>query len=234
MHITSIPAVFASIIEGAFTPKGATGGAVGSMIVVLTWGVKRGIFSNEAGLGSAPMAHANSSETNPVKQGMYGIFEVFMITIILCTITGLTLLTSGIDMNYGVNGDTGMNAAALATVFGTKGGAIIIGICIILFAFSTIPGWTMYGVRCCEYLFGIKAIKPYQVLSIVVSFVGCTMSLDLAWAIADTLNGLMAIPNLIAVIALSGVVVRTTKEYFGSLPSKKASIASKETAENEG
>lgn len=220
-HAGSLGTVFHDIFQGAFTPSGATGGAVGSMIVVLTWGVKRGIFSNEAGLGSAPIAHATTSETDPVKQGMYGIFEVFMITIILCTITGLTLLTSGIDLSYGNQGDTGMNAAALGTVFGSRGGAVIIAICIILFAFSTIPGWTLYGTRCCEFLFGEKAIKPYQILSIVVSFVGCTMSLDLAWDIADTLNGLMAIPNLIAVIALSGVVVKETKRYFRENASQK-------------
>ena len=219
-HAGALPAVFCDIFQGAFSPKGVTGGAVGSMFIVLTWGVKRGIFSNEAGLGSAPIAHATTSETDPVKQGMYGIFEVFMITIILCTITGLTLLTSGIDLHYGVNGDTSMNAAALGTVFGDKGGAVIIAICIILFAFSTIPGWTLYGTRCCEFLFGEKAIRPYQILSIVVAFVGCTMNLDLVWNIADTLNGLMAIPNLIAVIALSGVVVKETKRYFAERAGK--------------
>ncbi|MGM9577868.1 MAG: alanine/glycine:cation symporter family protein [Evtepia sp.] len=219
-HASALPAVFHDIFQGAFSPKGVTGGAVGSMFIVLTWGVKRGIFSNEAGLGSAPIAHATTSETDPVKQGMYGIFEVFMITIILCTITGLTLLTSGIDLNYGVGADTSMNAAALGTVFGDKGGAVIIAICIILFAFSTIPGWTLYGTRCCEFLFGEKAIKPYQILSIVVVFVGCTMNLDLVWNIADTLNGLMAIPNLIAIIALSGVVVKETKRYFAERAGK--------------
>ena len=113
-----------------------------------------------------------------------------------------------------------MNAAALGTVFGDKGGAVIIAICIILFAFSTIPGWTLYGTRCCEFLFGEKAIRPYQILSIVVVFVGCTMNLDLVWNIADTLNGLMAIPNLIAVIALSGVVVKETKRYFAERAGK--------------
>lgn len=219
-HASALPTVFHDIFQGAFSPKGVTGGAVGSMFIVLTWGVKRGIFSNEAGLGSAPIAHATTSETDPVKQGMYGIFEVFMITIILCTITGLTLLTSGIDLHYGVNGDTSMNAAALGTVFGEKGGAVIIAVCIILFAFSTIPGWTLYGTRCCEFLFGEKAIKPYQILSIVVVFVGCTMNLDLVWNIADTLNGLMAIPNLIAIIALSGVVVKETKRYFAERAGK--------------
>lgn len=219
-HASALPAVFHDIFQGAFSPKGVTGGAVGSMFIVLTWGVKRGIFSNEAGLGSAPIAHATTSETDPVKQGMYGIFEVFMITIILCTITGLTLLTSGIDLNYGVGADTSMNAAALGTVFGEKGGAVIIAVCIILFAFSTIPGWTLYGTRCCEFLFGEKAIKPYQILSIVVVFVGCTMNLDLVWNIADTLNGLMAIPNLIAIIALSGVVVKETKRYFAERAGK--------------
>ena len=221
----TLPSVFHDIFVGAFTPAGVTGGAVGSMILVITWGVKRGVFSNEAGLGSAPMAHAATSETDPVKQGLYGIFEVFMDTIVICTLSGLTILCAskgaGLDLNFGVEGSTSLNAAALGTVFTQKGGAIIIALCLALFAFSTILGWALYGTRCCEFLFGPKAIKPYQVIFLVVIFVGATMDLSLAWSIADTLNGLMALPNLIALVALSGVVVRETKRHFSEVQAKK-------------
>ena len=217
----TLPAVFHDIFVGAFTPEGVTGGAVGSMILVITWGVKRGVFSNEAGLGSAPMAHAATSETDCVKQGLYGIFEVFMDTIVICTLSGLTILCAakgaGLDLNYGVEGSTSLNAAALGTVFTQKGGALIIAVGLALFAFSTILGWALYGTRCCEFLFGPKAIKPYQIIFLIVIFVGATMDLSLAWSIADTLNGLMALPNLIALVALSGVVVKETKRHFSEV-----------------
>ena len=217
----TLPSVFHDIFVGAFTPAGVTGGAVGSMILVITWGVKRGVFSNEAGLGSAPMAHAATSETDPVKQGLYGIFEVFMDTIVICTLSDLTILCAakgaGLDLNYGVEGSTSLNAAALGTVFTQKGGALIIAVGLALFAFSTILGWALYGTRCCEFLFGPKAIKPYQIIFLIVIFVGATMDLSLAWSIADTLNGLMALPNLIALVALSGVVVRETKRHFSEV-----------------
>jgi AGCS family alanine or glycine:cation symporter len=216
--------VFHDIFAGAFSPSGVTGGAVGSMMLVITWGVKRGVFSNEAGLGSAPIAHATTSETDPVKQGLYGIFEVFMDTIVICTLTGLTLLCAvkgaGMDITYGVKGDTSLNAAALGTLFGEKAGALIIAVGIALFAFSTVLSWALYGSRGFEFVFGEKAVKIYQVIFVIIVFVGATMDLTLAWDIADTLNGLMAIPNLIAVIALSPVVVRMTKEHFNTAAKK--------------
>ena len=221
VNFQSLPAVFHDIFVGAFTPSGVTGGTVGSMMLVITWGVKRGVFSNEAGLGSAPMAHAATSETDPVKQGLYGIFEVFMDTIVICTLTGLALLCGayggGMELKFGVMGDTSLNAAALGTVFGAKGGALIIAVGLALFAFSTVLSWALYGTRCCEFLLGPKAIKPYQIVFIIVIVVGATMQLDLAWAIADTLNGLMAIPNLIALVGLSGVVVKETKRHFAAI-----------------
>ena len=217
-----LPAIFRDIFKGAFTPAGATGGAVGSMMLCITWGVKRGVFSNEAGLGSAPMAHAATSEKDPVRQGLYGIFEAFMDTIVICTLSGVTLLcgfyAGGLNgmMEYGVKGETSLNAAALGTVFGMKGGSIIIALCLALFAFSTVLSWSLYGTRCCEFLFGPKAIRPYQVIFVIIIIVGATMDLTLAWDIADTLNGLMAIPNLIALVGLSGVVVKETKDYFNN------------------
>ena len=217
-HAQKLPAVFGMIFQGAFNPSSVVGGVSGfTLKLCIEWGVKRGVFSNEAGLGSAPMAHAATSETNPVKQGLYGIFEVFMDTIVICTMSGLTLLVSGIDLNYGTKGTTALNAKALGTVFGDELGALIIAVGITLFALSTVLSWGLYGTRCCEYLFGSKANKFYQWIYVAVVIVGATMDLGLAWDIADTLNGLMAIPNLIALLGLSGVVVRLTKEYFSDV-----------------
>ena len=221
-HIDALPDVFALIFKGAFNPTAAVGGISGfTLKLCIEWGVKRGVFSNEAGLGSAPMAHAASSETNPVKQGLYGIFEVFMDTIVICTMSGLTLLVSGIDLHYGTKGTTALNAQALGTVFGEEIGALIIAVGISLFALSTVLSWGLYGTRCCEYLFGTKFNKVYQIVFVLVCIVGATMDLGLAWDIADTLNGLMAIPNLIALLGLSGVVVKLTKEHFAEVDLQK-------------
>ena len=221
VNFKNIPGVLGDIFAGAFSPAGATGGAVGSMMLALSWGIKRGVFSNEAGLGTAPMAHANTSEKSPVKQGFYGVFEVFMASIIICTLTGLSLLCSGIHINYGIMGSTALNVQALGTVFGLKGGSIIIAVGISLFAFSTVLSWALYGGRCCEFLLGSKAIRPYQIIYVLIVVVGATMELDLAWNIADTLNGLMIIPNLIGLFALSGVVVKETREYFAKVKEEK-------------
>ncbi len=216
-NITKVPHVFAMIFQGAFTPQGVTGGVAAITIkTCIEWGVKRGVFSNEAGLGSAPIAHAATSETNPVKQGLYGIFEVFMDTIVICTLSGLTLLLAldAETINYGVKGTTALNAQALGTVLGGKAGALIIAIGLSLFALSTVLSWGLYGTRCWEYLLGEKAVKPYQIIFTLVVIISATMDLSLAWNIADTLNGLMAIPNLIGLILLCPVVFKMTREYF--------------------
>ncbi len=211
----SLGHVFGQIFQGAVNPQAAVGGVAGFGIKqCITWGVKRGVFSNEAGLGSAPMAHAASSESNPVKQGLYGIFEVFMDTIVICTLSGLTILCSGIDLNYGVEGTTALNAQALGTLFGSKFGSLLIAVALALFALSTVLSWGLYGSRCVEGLFGTKAIRVYQVVFVLVVVVGATMDLSLAWSIADTLNGLMAIPNLVGLLGLSGVVVKLTRDHF--------------------
>ena len=171
------------------------------------------------------MAHAATSETDCVKQGLYGIFEVFMDTILICTLSGLTILCAAeagaLDLNIGTEGTTALNAQALGSVFTSQGGSLVIAVGLALFAFSTILGWALYGSRCCEFLFGAKSIKIYQIVFILVIFVGATMDLKLAWSIADTLNGLMALPNLIALVGLSGVVVRETKRHFSEVASKK-------------
>ena len=216
-NITKVPHVFGMIFQGAFSPEAVTGGAAGiGMKLCITWGVKRGVFSNEAGLGSAPIAHAASSESNPVRQGLYGIFEVFMDTIVICTLSGLTILLAldSSTLNYGVAGDTSLNAMALGSVFGNKAGALIIAIGMSLFALSTALSWGLYGTRCWEFLLGEKAVRPYQILYTLVVIISATMNLSLAWDIADTFNGLMAIPNLIALIALCPVVIKTTQEFF--------------------
>lgn len=216
VNIESLGAVFQKIFREAFAPDAAVGGAAGiSIKTAVSWGFRRGVFSNEAGLGSAPIAHASTSETNPVKQGLYGIFEVFLDTIVMCTITGLTLLMSGISLGYGTNGSIALNISAFATVFGDKAAGIIISVGMSLFALATLLGWALYGSRCAEYLFGSGSIRIYQLIYVVIVVAGATVNLDLIWQIADSLNGLMAIPNLIAVLALSGVVVKLTKEHFG-------------------
>ncbi len=224
-NIDKVGPVFGMIFKGAFNPAAVTGGVSGMVIKeCITWGVKRGVFSNEAGLGSAPIAHAAADVDHPVQQGLYGIFEVFVDTIIICTLTGLTLLVSGIDLNYGVKGSTALNMQAFGTVLGNEPAAIIIGIGIALFALSTILSWALYGTRCVEFLFGGKSGRIYQVLFVIITVVGATMDLGLAWDIADTLNGLMAIPNLIGLFGLSGVVVSCTREYFAN---KKNSVLEK-------
>ncbi len=219
-NIGHIGQVIGSIFRYAFTPSAVIGGAAGAAIkICITWGVKRGVFSNEAGLGSAPIAHAASSERDPVKQGLYGIFEVFMDTIVICSLTGLTILSAfysgGVSWEYGVKGGNSIISGAFGTIMGNKLGAIIIALAISLFALSTILSWALYGSRCCEYIFKTtKCIKPYYVIFMIITLVGCQMGSGLAWDIADTLNGLMAIPNLIALIGLSGVVVKLVKDHF--------------------
>ena len=207
------------VFKGAFSARAALGGAFGITIMkTIQKGVGRGVFSNEAGLGSAPMAHAASSETNPVKQGMFGIFEVFMDTIIICTMTALVVLTSvargGITIDWGTSGGTELIAAAFGSVIGNKPGSLIVAIGISLFALSTILSWSLYGTRCCEYLFGMKVTRVYQVIFICMVVVGATLEMNLVWNIADTLNGLMAIPNLIALLGLSHVTIQLTREHF--------------------
>ena len=217
-HINVIGQVFSMIFKGAFSAKAALGGAFGITIMkTMQKGIGRGVFSNEAGLGSAPMAHAASSETNPVKQGFYGIFEVFMDTIVICSLTALALLCgvcSGVQVDWGNSAGTDLIAAAFSTVFGNKIGALLIAVGITLFALSTVLGWSLYGTRCFEYLFGTKASVGYKIIFVIVVVIGATLKLSLVWDIADTLNGFMAIPNLIALLALSGVVIKLTRDYF--------------------
>ena len=217
-NLGSIGKIFAMIFKGAFSAEAALGGAFGITIMqTIQKGVGRGVFSNEPGLGSAPMAHAATSEKDPVKQGTYGIGEVFMDTIVICTLTAFTLLCgveSGVSITWGQSAGTELISAAFSTVFGGQIGSLIIAVAISLFALSTILSWSLYGTRCCEFLLGHKATLVYQIVFVSVIIIGATLDLELVWNIADTLNGFMAIPNLIALLGLSGVVIKLTKEHF--------------------
>ncbi len=213
LHLNAVPQVFSAVITGAFRPAAVTGGAVGSFFLSMKKGVSRGIFSNEAGLGTGSIAHACADTRKPVKQGFFGIFEVFVDTIVICTLTALVILCSGVAVGYG------QAAGAELTISGftaTYGGwvSIFTAIAMCCFAFSTILGWGLYGTRCIEFLFGSRVNKPFMVVYSLVAIVGATMNLGLMWSIAESFNGLMLIPNLVAVFLLSGVVVKLVKEYF--------------------
>ncbi len=218
VNIDQLGAVLSSIIKGAFGMRAVGGGIVGSGVAMaVQWGMKRGVFSNEAGLGSSVMVHSSSNVREPVVQGMWGIFEVFTDTIIVCSLTAFAVLSSGlVDLETGkVLSDkvsTALVAEAFSTVFG-KAGSGFIAVAILFFAFSTVLGWSQYGSKGFEYLFGTKAIKVYHIIFVVFIVFGATMDLTLAWDLSDTFNGMMAIPNLIGVITLSGTVMKITKNY---------------------
>ena len=217
-NIDSVGKIFAMILKGAFRAEAALGGAFGiTLMTTIQKGVARGVFSNEAALGSAPIAHAATSETDPVKQGLYGIFEVFMDTIVICTLTALTVLCgieAGVGITWGQSAGTELIASAFATVFGAKIGALIVAVGISLFALTTILSWSLYGTRCFEFITGGKGVGVFQTVFVFMVVVGATLKLDLVWNIAEMLNGFMALPNLIALLGLSGVVIKLTKNHF--------------------
>ncbi|MDD3367832.1 MAG: sodium:alanine symporter family protein [Lachnospiraceae bacterium] len=217
LNIGRIPTVFISIVEGAFNPSAVTGGILGSMFVSMKKGVSRGIFSNEAGLGTGSIAHATADTKKPVKQGFFGIFEVFADTIVICTLTALVILCSGIDVGYGAAAGAELTINGFVSTYGSWV-SIFTAVALCCFAFSTILGWGLYGARCIEFILGAKVIKPFMVVYSAVAIIGATMDLGLLWSIADTFNGLMAIPNLIAVFLLSGTVLKLVKEYFETEP----------------
>lgn len=213
INYKNIPTVFSSIIKGAFTPASVTGGAVGSFFISMKKGVSRGIFSNEAGLGTGSIAHACADTKKPVKQGFFGIFEVFVDTIVICTLTALVILCSGVPVGYGEAAGAELTILGFTSTYGNWV-SIFTAVAMCCFAFSTIIGWGLYGTRCVEFLLGTRANKPFMVLYSLVAIVGATMELGLMWNIAETFNGLMVIPNLIAVFLLSGVVIKLVREYF--------------------
>ncbi len=228
INFANVGAAFAAIFKYAFTIPAAIGGAAGSVVsVVVTTGCKRGVFSNEAGLGSSVMVHSNSNVVEPVRQGLWGIFEVFADTIIVCTITALVVLTSS-NLDFETAGAlAGVNDATLvAQAFGSKFGLLgeqFIAVAILLFAFTTVLGWDHYGTKAWEYLFGIKSVKAYKVIHLVTILCGALLTSSLAWDISDTFNGLMMVPNLIGVICCAGLVIKITRNYTQRKLSKKGS-----------
>ncbi|MFT5697588.1 MAG: AGCS family alanine or glycine:cation symporter [Desulforhopalus sp.] len=210
-HIGEVPAALMFIVKQAFNPTAAVGGFAGATIMMaIRFGVARGVFSNESGLGSAPIAAAAAQTKNPASQALVSMTQTFIDTILVCTMTGLVLILTGAWSN----GETGAQLTTTAFNLGFAGGGYIVTIGIILFAYSTILGWCYYGEKSIEYLFGVKSILPYRIVFILFIGVGAVMKLSLVWNISDTLNGLMAIPNLIGLIMLTPVVVSETKKYF--------------------
>ena len=213
LNYRAIPGVFHDIVTSAFSPSSVTGGIVGSMFLSMKKGVSRGIFSNEAGLGTASIAHAAADTTNPVKQGFFGVFEVFMTSMVICTMTALVILCSGIPVPYGSEAGAELTILGFTSTYGNWV-SIFTAIALCCFAFSTILGWGLYGTRCLEFLMGTKANKPFMVIYSLVAILGATMDLGFLWNFAETFNGLMAIPNLIALFLLSGTVVELVKKYL--------------------
>lgn len=214
LNIQRVPEVFAAIFQGAFNPAAVTGGVVGSMFTSMTKGVSRGIFSNEAGLGTGSIAHACADTGKPVQQGFFGIFEVFADTIIICTLTAMVVLCSGVPITFGQAAGAELTILGFTSTYGNWV-SIFTAVAMCCFAFSTIIGWGLYGARCVEFIFSSKVVKPFMVVYSMVAIIGATVDLGLVWSISETCNGLMVIPNLIGVFLLSGTVFKLVKEYFG-------------------
>ncbi len=216
-NITAVPSAIAVIVKAAFSPKAVTGGVVGSIFVAMQKGIARGIFSNEAGLGSAPIAAAAAQTKEPVRQGLVSMTGTFIDTIVICTLTGLSIVLTGAWQVPGLEGvDVTTYAFQQGLPFPPQISAFILMLCLVFFAFTTILGWDYYSERCLEYLSGgnIKHVKIFRWIYILAVFIGPYMTVSAVWTIADIFNGLMAIPNMIAIFALSGVVVKETRDFF--------------------
>jgi len=222
MNAEAIPAAFASIFGNAFTGKAVAGGALGT---VIKYGVARGVFSNEAGLGSAPIAAAAAKTDHPVRQALVSMTQTFIDTLVVCSFTALTILTSGILGQIDPNTGKPLTGAALTTNAFDVGlpyiGGLIVAVGIILFAYSTILGWCYYGEKCLEYIVGASAVKYYRIVFVIFIFIGSIGSLQFIWSLADTLNGLMAAPNLVGLLGLSGIVVAETNDYLKNIKAKE-------------
>lgn len=214
LNMERVPGVFRSIFEGAFSPSAVTGGAVGTLFLSMKNGVSRGIFSNEAGLGTGSIAHAAADTDDAVSQGYFGIFEVFTDTIVICTMTALVILCSGIPVEYGAAAGAELTISGFTSTYGSWV-SIFTAVALCCFAFSTIIGWGLYGTRCIEFLFGSRVNRPFMIVYSAVAVLGATVDLGLLWSIAETFNGLMSIPNLIALFLLGGTVVKLVKGKSG-------------------
>ncbi len=211
MNFTAIPDAILLVVKSAFSPVAAGGGFAGATIMMaLRMGIARGVFSNEAGLGSAPIAHAAAETDNPVKQGTIAMLGTFIDTLVICTMTGLVLIIT----NAWSSGEEGAALTTLAFTSELPFGDKIVAVSLALFAFTTILGWSYYGERCAEYLFGVRVIIPFRILWVLAVYVGATSELSEVWGVADTLNGLMAIPNLIGLLLLSPIIFKLSKAYF--------------------
>ena len=212
-NINYVPDAFKSIISGAFNPQAATGGAVGSVFLCMRKGVSRGIFTNEAGLGTGSVAHACADTDDPVKQGMFGIFEVFC-TMIICTLTALVILCGNVNIPYGTAAGAELTISGFVSLYGSWA-SVFTAAALCCFAFSTIIGWGLYGSGFMEFLFGSRTVRPFFIVYSLVSVLGAVIDMGIVWDISDTFNGLMVIPNLISLMLLSGTVFRLTGEKFG-------------------
>lgn len=220
MNITELPNAVALIIGDAFTGTAATGGFAGSSIwLAIRWGVARGIFSNEAGLGSAPIAHAAARTDSPVRQGMVAMLGTFIDTIVICSVTGLVIVLSGAWSS----GETGASLSSIAFQQSLPGGEYIVTFGLPIFAFTTLLGWSYYSERCVQYLFGPKVILPFRILWVIAVYAGSVLTLKFVWTLADVLNALMAVPNLIALVMLSPLIFKLTRDYFAQRETGKAS-----------
>jgi len=218
MYLPAIPGVIALVVESAFTGHAATGGFAGAAVwAAIRFGVARGVFSNEAGLGSAPIAHASAQTKGPAQQGVVAMLGTFIDTICICSITGLVILVTG----AWTGGETGAALTTQAFSQAVVGGEHIVSVGLVLFAFTTMIGWSYYGERCVEYLLGVKAIIPFRLLWVAAIVVGAQFDLGFVWLLADTLNALMALPNLVALILLSPLVFKLTRQYLASLEQKR-------------
>lgn len=208
----ALPGAFASILEGAFCPRAVTGGAVGSAFMALRTGVSRGVFTNEAGMGTASIAHAGAAVDHPVRQGLMGIMEVFLDTILICTMTALVILTSGVPIQYGCDVGASLTSRAFCAVLGDWAG-LVIAASLCLFAFATILGWGLYGARCAEYLFGDGVWRKFALLQMLAVVLGAAVNTAMLWRMAEIVNGLMAIPNLIALWVLSPKLKQLLQDF---------------------
>lgn len=212
VRISSVPSAFISIFQGAFSPKAVTGGVIGSAFSALRVGVSRGVFTNEAGMGTASIAHGAADVSHPGEQGLMGIMEVFLDTILMCTMTALVILTSGVNIPYGTDYGGILTLAAFVSVYGDWVTAFL-SVALCCFALATVLGWGLYGARCAQFLFGDGAWKAFALLQSVMVVLAAVMQTGVLWSLAETVNGLMAIPNLIVLAALSPELRRLTLEY---------------------
>ena len=212
VRFRELPAAFAAIMQGAFAPRAVTGGMLGSAFQALRVGCSRGVFTNEAGMGTASIAHASAEVSHPVEQGLMGIMEVFLDTIVICTLTALVILVSKVPIAYGTDVGAELTTLAFTSVYG-EGAAVFIALALICFAVATVLGWGLYGARCAEFLFGSRIWKVFALLQTVTVVTGSVLETETVWQFAETVNGLMVIPNLITLALLTPEVVRLTKEY---------------------